>query len=70
MTRRFTKYPSNYVQATEDIQANLSTELHHMSKDRLERVVSQISYIVNNDTLSSSNRLTKISSLLSKLNLH
>jgi len=51
------------------VRSNLSTEVHKMSKERLESVVSQIARIVSNDTISTSNRIVEISYLLHKFNL-
>ena len=53
------------------IEANIATELNHMSKERLEDVVSQIARIAMNDSLSNNERLHQIRYLLSKrLNIH
>ena len=51
------------------IEANISTQLHGMSKESLESVVSQIAYIAKNDTVSHNEKVQRIKYLLSKFNI-
>lgn len=51
------------------IEANISTQLHNMSKESLESVISQIAYITTNDTVSHNDKVQRIKYLLSRFNI-
>ena len=51
------------------VRSNVSTELHSLSKERLETIVSQIVGIMRNDTLGKAGQVSKTKVLLRYFNL-
>jgi hypothetical protein len=51
------------------VNSSVSTELHNLSKERLETIVSQIVGIMRNDTLGKAGQVSKTKVLLKYFNL-
>ena len=65
MSRTFTKYPADYVQASITDPVNPKD----LSKERLEMIASSIVSILNDTEISSSNQLLKILKVCEYYNL-
>ena len=51
------------------IRSNVSTELHNMPKSTLESVLSQIIYVLYDDSVSKSSQAARIQGILGRFNL-